>query len=549
MRRARLFSGRVWRRTAGRFERGPASKAVVRLGVATLAVLLLLGAASAFLDEPMRRAMERQVNQRLIGYSVRIPELDFRLFGLSLTLRDVVIRQDSNPEPPVAAIRSLHASVQWKALLSLRLVADFLFDRPSLYVNLTQLRSEARSPTSLKNRGWQEAALAIFPLKINLLEIRRGSLTYIDEDPQHPLVLSEMNLRANDIRNIRSKPQAYPSPVQGHAVVFETGRATIAGHADFLSAPHAGFHVRFSLRDVPLDRLRPVASRANVRLKGGILSVAGGLEYAPEVKSVHLTDVTARGIRFDYVRTRPKREDAPGSQGHIRLASRRRTDHDLVALRIDRMNLLDADIGMVNPEADPSYRVYLDRANLSLTHFGGARAPGRATLTGRFMGSGRTEASMALQPDRGEAGPSFDLKVSIEETDMKRMNPLLRAHGNFDVSTGFFSVFSEIHVRDGNIRGYVKPLFRDMEVYDRRQEQGKGVFKKVYERLVDIVTDLFENRERDEVATVAQLRGRISKPDSSTLQILGGLIENALFDAILPGFEREISRSRPRQRS
>lgn len=67
---------------------------------------------------------------------------------------------------------------------------------------------------------------------------------------------------------------------------------------------------------------------------------------------------------------------------------------------------------------------------------------------------------------------------------MRRMNNLFRAYGNFDVVKGVFSFYADITVRGGKINGYVKPLFRDMRVYDQRQDRDKSLFRKLYECLV-----------------------------------------------------------------
>ena len=63
--------------------------------------MLLLFAASFFRDELMRRHREARMNQSLKGYSVRLPGLRFHLIGMSVTLKDLTLRQNANPEPPV----------------------------------------------------------------------------------------------------------------------------------------------------------------------------------------------------------------------------------------------------------------------------------------------------------------------------------------------------------------------------------------------------------------------------------------------------------------
>jgi hypothetical protein len=118
------------------------------------------------------------------------------------------------------------------------------------------------------------------------------------------------------------------------------------------------------------------------------------------------------------------------------------------------------------------------------------------------------------------------------------MNDLFRAYGNFDVDEGRFSLYSEVHVHDREIKGYVKPFFADLDVYDSSQDQEKGVAQRAYEGIVGGVAGLLENRARDEVATRTDISGRIDDPRTSTLDVIVNLVRNAFFQAILPGFER-----------
>ena len=132
--------------------------------------------------------------------------------------------------------------------------------------------------------------------------------------------------------------------------------------------------------------------------------------------------------------------------------------------------------------------------------------------------------------------------MKIEKTDLARLNNLLRAYGKFDVQSGSFALYSEIRIRDGRIRGYVKPLFQDVHVYAPGKDRHKPLGKRLYERVVGAVSHLLENRPRHEVATVADLAGPVGDARASTLQVVVRLIQNAFFKAILPGFEREIAR-------
>ncbi|MBK6404448.1 MAG: DUF748 domain-containing protein [Holophagales bacterium] len=212
------------------------------------------------------------------------------------------------------------------------------------------------------------------------------------------------------------------------------------------------------------------------------------------------------------------------------------------AIRMDKILISSSELGFVNREKDPGFRAYFSRLEGSISDLGNRASGARAyyDLSGRFLGSGETKLTGSFR--EGSENPDFDANLRIESTDMTLMNDLLRSYGKFDVVAGRFSFYSELKARDGNIEGYVKPLFKGMDVYDRRQDRDKSVFRKGYEMLVGGVAGLLRNSERKQVATVATVSGRLDEPDTSGWQIAVRLVGNAFFQSILPGFDRELER-------
>jgi Domain of Unknown Function (DUF748) len=513
------------------------SKHTLQLLGILLALVLLVIVASFFVDEPMRRAMEKNINQRLTGYTAVIQDLDFSIFSFSVTLHNVSISQDAHPRPPVAFIPRLKASVQWSELLRWKLVSDFQFDQPQIYLNLNQLRKENQDEVPVHKRGWQQAAYAIYPLKINLFQVNDGSFTYIDKDPERPLRLSHLFFRANNIRNIRSKERVYPSPVHAEGIIFGNGRGEIDGHANFLAQPHVGFNTLFTLEQVPLDYFRPMLQRANMSIRKGFLSSHGRIEFAPTIKVAHVEDVTIDRVTFDYIHSRPR---ATESAKKVTRAVQKASNKKSLVLRLDQFHVTNSNLGLVDRTKNPPFRLFVSGADLAVTNLSNqfVEGPARATLTGRFMGSGSARASASYRPEK--VGPDLDLEVKVEGVQMTSMNDVWRAYGKFDVVGGILSVYSQIRMKNGYINGYVKPLFKDVNVYDPKQDEKKPLFKKLYEGIVEGLGDVFENRKEDRVATVARFSGPVSNPDSSVWQIIVKAIENAFVRAILPGFEREI---------
>src|SRR5262249_1525235 len=156
----------------------------------------------------------------------------------------------------VIVIKALHAGVHWRALLHLRLVADFEFQSPRVHINRPQLLQEANDKVPVKDKGWQDALEAIYPLKINHFQINDGELTYIDDDTKHPLQISRMHFVATNIRNVKAPDQTYPSPIRLDATVFDRGRLHVDGDANFLAEPYAGVRTDVELHDIPLSKLK-----------------------------------------------------------------------------------------------------------------------------------------------------------------------------------------------------------------------------------------------------------------------------------------------------
>ena len=533
--RGRLFRfpGRRWRL------RPPGRRGRIVLGV--VGVLLALIVIGSFLvDEPLRRLIERQMNERMDGYTVRIERLSFHPIGLSVTLFGLTFSQNASPDPPVLDIARLDASVEWKALIRAKLVANFRVDQPKLHVHLEQLRAEAADPKPVTDKGWQDAFEAIYPLKINEVTITDGQAVYVDPGPFEPLRLTDIQARVTNIRNIHSQARDYPSGIAARATVFERGTLTIDGNADFLAEPHVGIKANIALGEIALDYFKPVTNRYNLSVSGGLLTAEGTIEYAPTVQIVDLRSAEVSGVKIDYIHT-PAKEGAPKKVAQkATQATKETADRPDLLVKAERVRVTRSEVGIVNRQATPPFRVFLTNVVLEVDNVSNQRAEGvgEIRLSGLFMGSGRTTATMTFKPT--PKGPDFDSVVKLEDTDMKTMNPLLRQYGKFDVVEGKFSLYSELRGRGGRVTGYVKPLFKDVKAFDPEQDRDKGFVRRLYERMVSGVSKILKNPPRDEVATKVDVDGRIDNPNTSTLQAIGNLLRNAFIEAILPGLEREV---------
>jgi hypothetical protein len=510
----------------------------IALGLVAVLVALVI-VVSFFLDEPLRRQIEGRMNARMKGYTARIGKLNFHPIGFSIDFYDVLFIQDAEPDPPVMKLKRLSASVQWAALIHGRVVADFLVDEPIVYVDHTHFVKEMEDPTPVKEHGWQDAIEAMYPLKINLFRIRNGSATYVDTGQSRPLTLKAINVSARNIRNVKSEHNEYPSPVEVDAIVFDQGRLAVTGAADFLREPYAGLKGHVELQRVALDYFKPIAARYGFTLERGTFGGRGNMEYSPTVAVVDLEEVRVDGLRGDYAyRAQTAQPVKRAAQATAEAAKEASNKPDLL-LKARRVLVNGATVGFVNEQATPHYRVFMTDTNVGLENFTNQKSEGLGTvkITGRLQGTGQTAVAITMRPENH--GPDFDLNTRIENVDLPKMNDLLRATAKFDVSAGQLSVFSEATVKNGQIQGYVKPLFKDLKVYEKDKDADKTFGQKVKEKAIDVAGKVLKNHPRKEVATVVPIAGPIENPQAGTWPTIAGLIRNAFFKAILPGFERE----------
>jgi len=511
------------------------------IGVALALLIAFVYVAGLFPNEKMRAAMERRMNASLKGYSAQIGQVRVRPLGLSVTLEHLVLRQQAHPDPPILDVPVLTASVHWRELLTAHLVADFFVDHPRLHVNLQQLETEQKDPTPVKEKGWQQAIESIYPLKINQLRIREANVTYIDTDPRRPLVLEHLTGWASNIRNIHSRARTYPSPFEAKAVVFGTGRASLKGDADFLAEPYAGVKGEFRLSEIPLAAVEPVASHWNVEVKGGTFSAQGELEYAPKVRALKIPDIRIDDVTLGYVRGGSARPAAPAPAAKTDAGDTPKWD-----LALDHFKVTRSRLELVDRSKKPHYTIFVAGVEGGVEGLAN-NPPGhlsKATFRGKFMGDGDVTVDASFKP--GNQNADLDVKLHVAPTELPLLNDLFRAYGKFDVAAGTLEVFAEARVHDKYMRGYVKPLFKDIQVYDKNQEAGKPFLKKVYERVVDTATDLLKNKKHEQVATETPIEGPVGGAKTSLWATLGGLLENAFVHAILPSFDSAVGPFHPR---
>jgi hypothetical protein len=405
---------------------------------------------------------------------VALARAHLQLVGGLLTLNGLKIIQQAHPHPAVADVPMMRFHIEWKELLSRRIVADVLLSHPKVHIDQTQLVTEKKDPVPLRQKGWQDALEAAYPFKINRFTIDDGDVVYIQDAVNPPLHLAKLNFTTDNIRNIHAPNNVYPK-VHANLVIFGTGRATIDGHANYLEEPFPGARTQFTIENVPLSAFDPEIRKINIAVSGGRLFGSGLVECSPKVTRVQVDNATIEGVVVGYVhapatqQAEAQRVKATGKQ------IEKQNNRPGVDIEVREFDVTHSSFSYTDKTKDPNYRLFFSDSDIALKNLSNHQRQGPADLAlhGKFMGSGDTKVSGDFLAS--QHGPAFNMKVAIQNTDLPSMNDILRAYGRFDVAAGQFSVFSELSIKDGDMNGYVKPMFANLEVYNYQKDKNTGV--------------------------------------------------------------------------
>lgn len=517
-----------------------AVKVVLICAAALLSLIIVLLVASLFTNGLIRGRTEKAMNEKLVGYHTAVGRARLNLLDGDLTLMNVVVVQNAYPKPPVMDISSITAHIDWAALFHGRVVAAFAIRRPRLHINLTQLEHESSNKTPVSKEGWQDALQNVYPFKINRLTIYDGELTYVDVDPRRPLHLQNVYLTAGNIQNIYAGNNTYPSSLHASATLLDQAKLKINGYANFLAKPYAGVWIRYWLQGLPLEPFDPIIGHANLTVHGGVMDSTGIVQYAPWIAQAEVYNATVNGINLKYVHLP---QTTPKEQKHVKEVKKNAkqvNNKPGVVLKVDKAAIEKSRVAYIDQAGKPPYTLFLTDLMVSTTNFSNHFYQGSSDIqiTGKFMGSGDTVVKANFRPEK--KGPDFTLNAAIRNADVTSLNDLFQNYGKFDVAGGWFSLFTQMNVREGEVHGYVKPLFSQLEVYNYQKEKKKPVLKQTYEMVIGAASHLLRNHRTQQVATEVDISGKLNQPNVSTLQAIGELIRNAFIKAILPGFEHQV---------
>jgi Domain of Unknown Function (DUF748) len=157
--------------------------------------------------------------------------------------------------------------------------------------------------------------------------------------------------------------------------------------------------------------------------------------------------------------------------------------------------------------------------------------------TGLAMDQAKFEFLMKLDPFSYD--PTFHLGARMLNLDLTKINEFTKAYGGFDIKRGLFDLVIEIDANEGQLQGYVKPLFRNMVIFDLVQDvKQDNVLQVFWQAIVGSVAAIFTNYHREQLGTLIPFTGSLQGPQVDLLSTVGNVLRNAFIRAYLPRMEK-----------
>lgn len=212
---------------------------------------------------------------------------------------------------------------------------------------------------------------------------------------------------------------------------------------------------------------------------------------------------------------------------------------DLFPFTINRGDIQDGSVHFRTYQGQTPVDVYLSQLNGSIENLSNINKetnPLITTVQAHALAMDQAQLDFKMLLDPGSYHPSFHMALRLLGLDVTKLNDLALTYGKFDFKRGWLDLIVESDAKEGQINGYVKPLFRDLRVFRLKEDLKEDkVLQFFWQALVGAAASLLKNQYRNQFGTLIPFSGDLSSATTEDiLATIGNVLRNAFVRAYLP---------------
>ncbi len=208
---------------------------------------------------------------------------------------------------------------------------------------------------------------------------------------------------------------------------------------------------------------------------------------------------------------------------------------DLMPIKLNRFQIIEGKINLVNIISTPATDVTFANFNAELTNISNVEdkdvlLPTPVVATANVEGLGGNfdfKAHMNLL----KTIPDFEYDMRLIDMQAVKLNPMAEHFANLNFEKGQVSLISEMAVQNGKLKGYLKPIGNDIQIFQFNEEKKRTLSRFFTELFADTGKVILNNKKKDQVASRIPLEGTLENTSSDFWPILFSSLKNAYIEA------------------
>jgi hypothetical protein len=211
--------------------------------------------------------------------------------------------------------------------------------------------------------------------------------------------------------------------------------------------------------------------------------------------------------------------------------------HKITPLEVDHIDVLDGQMAFIDVSRKERPELWLHELQLSVenlttrVHMADGR-PVLLTASGILARSGKLSIFITAEPF--ETGLTFSGRAAVIGLETSELYRFIEPATKMQAPQGTIDIFVEFDCRNGELTGGIKPVLKNVKIRSTR----KNPFTVIKAWAADLAIKMFSDRveQRNAVATVIPIKGKLTGPDIQLWPTIFGVVRNAFVEGLTTGY-------------